>query len=506
MPPTIGNGNGSIPKIDDQTAPAEGKEDDGQDTTASEDQQHDNQPRASDDEESEPPPANTDFVIRDGFPALRLPGTSKGWMIDGEEPIPRAKAWARNAALKFDHRELWERDCQAVFTAREKEQDEPYSAGVTYFCPALMKPRCALEALALSVFHMHCQHLETGVMIPEQSGAEWWTLVLDSDEKEGKARSGHVSDGDGEDDEEDEGDDVGLHFDADYGLEDQVPNLLLHPRLATVTYLTNHGAPTLVLDQRSPTPDEWHKNALHNRSIRTGWISHPRVGRHLAFDGRLLHGAPSTFFPPSRPLSNENFAAVATPVEAASRARDSPIEPPDNKRPKLDNSLPPSNEKRITILVNVWVNHCPLDAEPLDDAICDSLETPFSPLLPGATKAPGDETDANPEDEETTHPQSFTWVSSVDDLAAPPALRRVSLKTCPADPAGEEEFVLCNRLVTAKYGASMTALHDACRRGDDAVDDSDLVELDMEEGVVQLLVGGEVKHEDSDDEDNHSED
>jgi hypothetical protein len=504
MSPTNGNDNASVPEMDDPKAHTNGIEGEGQDATTSEDKPHDDPNVASEEEESEPPPANTDFVIRDGFPALSLPGTTKGWMIDGDEPIPRMKAWARSAALRFDRRDLWERDCLAVFTAREKEQDEPYSAGVTYFCPALMKPRCALEALALSVFHRHCQLLEPGVMIPEQSGAEWWTLVLDCDEKDSTAKSDPAGNGDGEDDEEDEGDDVGLHFDADYGLEDQVPNLLLHPRLATVTYLTDHGAPTLVLDQRSPTPDEWQKNVLHNRSVRKGWISHPRVGKHLAFDGRLLHGAPSTFFPPSRPLSNEKLAAVQTAAEAARNVPDPSTKEPDKKRPKLDSSLPSLKEKRITILVNVWVNHCPLDAEPLDDAICDSLETPFSSMLPGATtKANDEETEENHKDKGTAIQQSFTWVASVEDLAAPSALRRVSLTTCPTDPAGEEEFVLCNRLVTAKYGASMGALHDSCRREDD---DADLVELDMEEGVVQLHVGGEVKHEESDDEDSRSDD
>lgn len=45
---------------------------------------------------------------------------------------------------------------------------------------------------------------------------------------------------DNEEEEDDEEEDqVGWHYDADYGLEDQAPGLLLHPRVATVTYLSN---------------------------------------------------------------------------------------------------------------------------------------------------------------------------------------------------------------------------------------------------------------------------
>jgi hypothetical protein len=69
-------------------------------------------------------------------------------------------------------------------------------------------------------------------------------------------------------DEEDEGDEVCFHFDADHGLEDQAPNLLLHPRLATVTYLTDFGAPSGV-DVRSNPPDV--SENIAGGDIRKGW-------------------------------------------------------------------------------------------------------------------------------------------------------------------------------------------------------------------------------------------
>jgi hypothetical protein len=386
-----------------------------------------------------------DFVIRDGFPALRLPtstsdGTPKGgvWMIEGQEPLPRASFWAGDA-LEYGAIDTLRSDCELVFSARAKESDQAYSAGVTYFLPCQMKPTSGLEALVLEIFNKHTKDLPPGVMIPEQSGAEWWTLVMDEDEEEEKAKAIAIAnkeakkggDDDEEDDEEeDEEDEVGLHFDADYGLEDQCSNLLLHPRLATVTYLSDYGAPTAIFQKQSPRPNESVEGP-----ITKGWLSHPRIGKHVAFDGRLLHGAPATFFPP-------------LPTKL----------PGDAKRAKHDT-------RRITLLVNLWINHCPLDAEPLDEDLVKQLKMPID---------------------------SFQWKTTMD-LNKSADCTKATLTASTADPAGEEEFVLCSRLVTAKYGATMEDFHEASQQGE-------LVELDLGKGVLLLEVGDLVEEEDEEEE------
>lgn len=385
---------------------------------------------------------NQDFVIRDGFPALRLPNGDGPW-IDGDEPLPQTPIAIRSNALEFDRLDSLLEDCRIVFSARAKEdaKAEAYSAGVTYFCPAVLRPRCALEALALSIFRQHTQHLEKGVMIENQSGAEWWTLVLD--DHDDKETAGPKEDDDSDD--EDDGDEVGLHFDADYGLEDQAPNLLLHPRVATVTYLSNCGAPTVVFEKRSPPPYDVEKEEL-NGDLQRAWLSHPRVGKHLAFDGRFLHGAPATFFPPHS--TKRNPAA------------------PEAKRQKLE------QRQRVTLLVNVWVNHCPLDAEPLDDAVRQQLKTPFQ---------------VDQAKDGSTVQQAFKWNSS--DWTKPPICdAKTTLAPSSDDPAGDEEFLLCSRLVTAKYGASMKDLHEASLKGN-------VVELQFGTGALSLEVGGLVPSE-----------
>jgi len=260
-----------------------------------------------------------DLIIRDGFPALYIPkqkNTSKvddkienlpsfQPMVNGKDPIPQHDFWSADDVIQFDDNQdslkLLREDCKTVFTARDKTDGAAYSAGQTFFIPANMKPRCALEALALRIFKEHTKELEPGTFNPAQSGANWWTLVLDDDVEETNATvsipapatlsttSGPEeakSEGiDGEETDEESDDEVGLHFDADYELEEQTGNLLLHPRVATVTYLSDHGAPTLVLKQKSPPMDDLKKSTLEH-GINKAWLSHPKLGKHTAFDGR----------------------------------------------------------------------------------------------------------------------------------------------------------------------------------------------------------------------------
>ncbi|KAL7568729.1 hypothetical protein ACA910_021722 [Epithemia clementina (nom. ined.)] len=469
-----------------------------------------------------------DFVIRDGFPALRLPrrsqqngkdsasststdgnndhkkpvndvaatpaSTSGPW-IDGDEPIPKFDFWGREGCFEFPTTKLLDtlrEDCRTVFSARARDDNAAYSAGETYFLPCQMKPRCALEAMVQTIFREHTACLEEGVMIPEQSGAEWWTLVLETDmegekgengaskkqmDSNGKSRSAEAYQGDEDDDEDDE-DEVGMHFDADYGLEEQSPNLLLHPRLATVTYLTNSGAPTVVLDRRSPPQSDPQKTTLHG-SVKRAWISHPQIGKHIAFDGRLLHGAPATFFPPMDDKENKgDFTRYKTCCD-------------DEKEPEMKRLKPTTEQycsQRITLLVNVWVNHCPLDAEILDDEVCQKLSTAPDPTTATTNSAAS-----------ANGPCTFRWTNP--DLQAPITdMTTVSLEPSKdGDPAGEEEVLICNRMISLKYNMSMSDLHNATRSGS-------MLLLNLADNALSLEVGAEVQEEDENDDDENEND
>ena len=90
-----------------------------------------------------------------------------------------------SAALKL------KQDCARVFDCKSvDENDDNYSTGSTYFKLANEKPSCLLEYYAQSIFLYHTRGL---AFDPNSSGFEWWTQVIDSD------------------------DDIGFHWDRDYG-------------------------------------------------------------------------------------------------------------------------------------------------------------------------------------------------------------------------------------------------------------------------------------------------
>jgi hypothetical protein len=409
------------------------EEDDGDTQVAAEN--GDDQKAAENSETNDNGPGETDLVMREGFPALRIPGTKFMPMVEGEEPIPRHSFWASEDVISFhpDHLGTLRGDCETVFTARDKPDGQAYSAGQTFFLPSKMKPRCALEEIVKTIFQKHVQHLEEGMYNPEQSGAEWWTLVLDADEE--KNESAKKS----EDDEE--ADEVGLHFDADYELEEQASNILLHPRLATVTYLSDYGAPTLILDKKSPPMDDLKKKTLEDH-IAKAWLSHPKLGKHTVFDGRLLHGAPALYFPSRKHQDGE----------------------PAAKRQKVD-------KKRYTLLVNIWLNHWVLDAALLDEEVCSKLKTPYEHA---ESNLKGDDSYTPP----------FVWNDKID-LAKPVEAEKFKLQTSKVDPAGEDEIALCNHNVTFKYNPTMDECHKASALGP-------TVELELDESAFTLHVGDEL--------------
>jgi hypothetical protein len=160
-----------------------------------------------------------------------------------------------------------------------------------------------------------------------RSGAEFWTQVLDED------------------------DEIGMHWDKDYALEHAEPGLNVHPHIATVTYLSSLGAPTLVL--RKPTPVFFEESVAGDlekfASSRPGdapphasasaFLSYPAIGKHVAFDGRWLHGALPEL-----------------------KAREGEVKTAKGGSPRTESS----RKKRVTLLVNVWLNHVPSTATPLD--------------------------------------------------------------------------------------------------------------------------------------------
>eukprot|EP00445_Apocalathium_hangoei_P026085 CAMPEP_0203914674 /NCGR_PEP_ID=MMETSP0359-20131031/55538_1 /ASSEMBLY_ACC=CAM_ASM_000338 /TAXON_ID=268821 /ORGANISM="Scrippsiella Hangoei, Strain SHTV-5" /LENGTH=338 /DNA_ID=CAMNT_0050841027 /DNA_START=50 /DNA_END=1063 /DNA_ORIENTATION=- len=197
------------------------------------------------------------------------------------------------------------KDCEAAFTARAAKKGE-YSAGETFWVGAdVEEPATVLEQLALAIFRLHA-----GLCTFDRatSGVEWWTQVIDAD------------------------DDIGWHWDRDYGLEADA-GFRLHPHVATVTYLSDLGAPTLMLEG-TEEPEEGNA-ATKPIGVPVAHWSAPSIGKHVSFDGRWLHGAPADLAP-----EVAQGGASAAKGEGAFAG------------------------KRFTFLVNIWLNHRPRSVVP----------------------------------------------------------------------------------------------------------------------------------------------
>ena len=130
-----------------------------------------------------------------------------------------------------------------------------------------------LAAFAQDVFWFHARRL--GMTCAADGGAEYWvqcvaTAVVSRHADERDGSDGHGSHGGSGDETET----IPWHYDKDEAAFAQT-GVWRHPAVATVTYLTTGGVPTVVFGE---------SGAL---------ISHPHGGNHLAFAGDLLHGCPA---------------------------------------------------------------------------------------------------------------------------------------------------------------------------------------------------------------------
>lgn len=192
----------------------------------------------------------------------------------------------------------------------------------TFWLGASETPRCALEAVALEIFRQHTALSPHAA--DAESGVEWWAQVKDPTAAAETERE------------------VCFHWDKDEQAH-TMHGMYVFPQLATVTYLTEGGALTLVLEKR---PDSF-TGAIELGSVAAAAACHPRVGRHLVFDGRALHAAPQ---------------ALAVNGEG----------------------------KRYTFLVNVWLGHRPSGIRPFPAAALDKLtrEPGFASMRFGEAMAP----------------------------------------------------------------------------------------------------------------------
>jgi hypothetical protein len=255
----------------------------------------------------------------------------------------------------------------------------------TFWIPAQgMEPRFALEQFALDIFYHHVPAPVLKDHDMEVSGAEWWCQLRPSPEGTGRYSMHCAGKDDGDDDDDDQKDPffqgISMHVDKDEELRILAGGTTyVHPHLSTVTYLTDLGSPTLIVDCRvQPFTGEWivpttssagddknddnHYDGDGDGGGVHGFISWPSVGKHTSFDGRYLHASPTDLME-HRIMERQFQFAPRIP------------EGKDNDHHDVErwNKLQKRRHRRVTFLVNIWLSYRPLDVHPFPETMVDKM-------------------------------------------------------------------------------------------------------------------------------------
>jgi hypothetical protein len=241
----------------------------------------------------------------------------------------------------------------------------------TFWIDHSMQPRCNLEQMAYDILQHYCPIPSTPTPpATNKCGAEWWvqirpspemtsrytaptytsdkevdsTVCADADDL-GNNKNGAAADTDG----------ISFHWDKDEDLRILCNGTVyVHPHLSTVTYLTSGGDyanPTFIAEnvRVHNLTGEWIDSNCHqdtsNMSTPSAFISWPSKGKHLCFDGRYLHAAPSNLLSRSKKLQLNGES----------------------------NQYMERRQRRYTFLVNIWMYHHPFNVHPFPESMIDKL-------------------------------------------------------------------------------------------------------------------------------------
>jgi len=124
-----------------------------------------------------------------------------------------------------------------------------------------------------------------------------------------------------------------------------------------VTYLSDKGAPTVVMDKVGTENSLEEFVGTTNKLI----VSKPAVGNHIRFLGDLLHAAPGDLLFEEEDGDDE----------------DDDEDEENSEAPDLKTLLEKRMSKRITFLVNIWVDHIPSQAKKCPKNVIAKLQTPL---------------------------------------------------------------------------------------------------------------------------------
>ena len=136
-------------------------------------------------------------------------------------------------------------------------------------------------------------------------------------------------------------------------------------------------------------------------------------------------------------------------------------------------------------MVNIWINHCPLDAEILDDDVCIQMKTPW--------KNQDDYEEQIKLNRDHEHTLPFQWNLISVEQEKSNDLTEISLEmlSSEAKAAGNYSFIVCNKEVTMRVRSTLEACHAAAEKAFKSVGKS--IRLIFKKGTLTLEVGNEVE-------------
>ena len=146
--------------------------------------------------------------------------------------------------------------------------------------------------------------------------------------------------------------------------------LPLNYQMTMAIYYSCGRAPTIVL----PVVADALGRAVGATTTGGVFLSHPRPGKHMAFDGRLLHGALHEMAAaPSTPTGD----AVPGPTSASAVTG---MAQGQQQAEEEEAEEEAGSYVRVSILVNIWVGHRPAGVSPLAPRVASLLSNQRSVL------------------------------------------------------------------------------------------------------------------------------
>ena len=296
---------------------------------------------------------------------------------------------------------------------------EPFSKFSSTFwvgaATAGSKQRTLIEEVVAEICVYHMATCRTSFN-PERSGAEWW--VQHQQITNSQAELYNVKE-----------QSMSWHWDNDEMLY-RTHDSMIHPWLATVTYLSQHGAPTCIFEQQCTSDSDALPPASPDAASRPPrfYISHPKYGKQICFDGRLLHCVPAEL------MDTASNAAAAS-----------------------------GKEERMTLLVNIWLDYHPQGCLELSRALTRSMNVKqMDKLTPSNNKtscclapdvSPIHEIDNAVDDTENFLPMDEIYFGYAD---------RVSFCRVPTASISERDGIIMGTLFDMKWDAYVPSIDLAC--------------------------------------------